>query len=278
MVEPVLVATDGSECATAAEKAAVAMAADHGWPLVGLYVVDPRLLGGAYVTDLAGALGATFPGNFAAQVQRILEARAEAVLDCLASACAEAGVPFERRIGRGIPGDVACAAARGACLVVLGRTGEAGRWARRLLGSTAEAASRRSPVPVLVVAGESRSPRSILVAYDAGPQSGLALTWAARLAGKAGRPVTVFTVHPVGDEARRIAGVGCALLEADGIAARAACGHADPADEILAETRTAPHDLVVMGSSRHSAFMDWVLGGTAARVMHESPVPVLLCR
>jgi nucleotide-binding universal stress UspA family protein len=36
--------------------------------------------------------------------------------------------------------------------------------------------------------------------------------------------------------------------------------------------------MVVMGSSRHTAFRDWVLGGTAARVMHESPVPVLLCR
>ncbi len=68
------------------------------------------------------------------------------------------------------------------------------------------------------------------------------------------------------------------VLETEGIAATAATGHGEPAEEILAEIRTAPHGLVIMGSSRHTAFRDWVLGGTAARVMHESPVPVLLCR
>jgi len=240
MSDTVVVATDGSPCALEAERIAVRLAAEHGWSLLGLYVVDARRMGGAYLTDLAGALGATFRGNFAGRLARVLEERGKVVLEGLAAACAEAQVPFEARIGHGVAGEAVCRAAGDACLLVLGRTGEAGPWGRRLLGSTAEAASRRSPASVLVVPGESRQPRSLLVAYDGGPQSGLAITWAARLARGKGHPVTVLAVHPDGEEAGRIAGVGCALLEVDGLSAVAARGHADPAEEILAEASAAP--------------------------------------
>jgi nucleotide-binding universal stress UspA family protein len=208
----------------------------------------------------------------------VLEARGEAVLDRLAAACAEARVPFERRVGHGVPAEAACEAARDACAVALGRVGGARPWARRLLGSTADTAIRRSPVPVLVVPGPSRPPASLLVAYDGEAQAGLALTWAARLAKKGGRRVAVLAVHAGPGEASRIAGVGCAVLETEGISAAPATGRGDAAEAILAEIHTAAYGMVVMGSSRHTAFRDWVLGGTAARVMHESPVPVLLCR
>jgi nucleotide-binding universal stress UspA family protein len=278
MAETILVPTDGSECAVAAEGLAVALAAEQGWAVLGLYVVDPRLLGGAYVNDVAGAVGATFPGNFVGRLRQVLEARGEAALDRLAAACADVRVPFERRVGHGVPAEAACEAARGACLVALGRVGGGGPWARRLLGSTADTAIRRSPAPVLVVPGPAPPPVSLLVAYDGEAQAGLALTWAARLARKGGRRVAVLAVHADAGEARRIAGVGCAVLETEGIAAAPATGRGDPAEAILAEARTAIHGMVVMGSSRHTAFRDWVLGGTAARVMHESPVPVLLCR
>ncbi len=278
MPDRILVPTDGSERAVAAEDLAISLAAEQGWGIIGLYLVDPRLLGGAYVNDVAGAIGATFPGNFVGRLRQALEARGEAALDRLAAACAEAGVPCKRRLGHGVPADAACEAAREACLVALGRVGGGGPWALRLLGSTADAAIRRSPAPVLVVPAPARPPASLLVAYDGGAQAGLALTWAARLARTGGRRVAVLAVHGDPEEARRIAGVGCAVLEADRIAAAASTGRGDPVEAILAEVRTANHGMVVMGSSRHTAFRDWVLGGTAARVMHESPVPVLLCR
>jgi len=278
MDDSILVATDGSPAGMAAERLALALAAEHGWGILGLYVVDARRMGGAYLTDLAGALGATFPGNFAGRLGRVLEERGKVVLEGLAAACAEAQVPFEAWIRHGVAGDAVCRAARDAFLLVLGRSGEAGPWSRRLLGSTAEAASRRSPASVVVVPGECGQLRSLLVAYDGGPQSGLAITWAARLARRTARRVTVLAVDANVEEAKRIAGVGCALLEADGITAVAAHGRSEPAGEILAEAGTSAHDLVIMGSSRHTAFRDWMLGGTASRVMHESSVPVLLCR
>src|SRR3989304_3259348 len=45
---------------------------------------------------------------------------------------------------------------------------DAGPWSRRLWGSPAEAASRRSPASVVVVPGECGQLRSLLVAYDGG--------------------------------------------------------------------------------------------------------------
>lgn len=279
MADTILVATDGSSWAVAAERLAVALAAEHGWRILGLHVVDPRMLSAAYLADLGGSTAAAFPPGFVARFEGALEARGMAILDGLGAACGEVQVPFERRLEHGFVDEAVCEAARAACLVALGRLGAVGPWQRRILGSTAETASRRSPVPVLVVPGESPvPPHRLLVAYDGGPQAGLALTWAARLARKGTHPVTVLAVHEDAEEAQRIAGVGCALLEADGVTATAAHGRHDPAEEILGEATAARHDLVIMGSSRHNVFRNWLLGSTAGRVMHESPVPVLLCR
>jgi nucleotide-binding universal stress UspA family protein len=278
MADLILVATDGSPCALASEDFALALAREHGWGIRGLYVVDPRYLGGAFVADLAGALGTTVPSNFTGRLREILEARGQAVLDRLGEASAQAHVPFERRMERGHPGGAVCEAASGTCLVALGRVGDTDSWARRLLGSTADLVARHAPVSVLVVPGPVEPPRSILVAYGGGPQSGLALLWAARLARPAALPVTVLTVQPDVEEARRIAAVGAALLETEGVVARVLAGTGHPAEKILAETHEARHGLLIVGSSRHSAFRSWLLGGTPARLMHESPVPVLLCR
>src|SRR5574341_1478363 len=102
MDDSILVATDGSPCAMAAEQIAVSLATDHGWRILGLYVVDARRMGGAYLTDLAGAVGATSGGSLAGRLTGVLEERGKAVLEALAAACAEARVPFEARMRHGV--------------------------------------------------------------------------------------------------------------------------------------------------------------------------------
>ncbi|MCK4620820.1 MAG: universal stress protein [Desulfuromonadales bacterium] len=51
-----------------------------------------------------------------------------------------------------------------------------------------------------------------------------------------------------------------------------------PAEVILAEARTLSADLIVMGTHRHSAIGEALLGSTAHKVLHRSEIPVLLVR
>lgn len=52
----------------------------------------------------------------------------------------------------------------------------------------------------------------------------------------------------------------------------------DPADEIVQMARTAPFDLIVMGTRGLSTFKQILLGGVSHRVANTAPCPVLLVR
>jgi len=51
-----------------------------------------------------------------------------------------------------------------------------------------------------------------------------------------------------------------------------------PAEAILSTANSIKADLIVMGSHRHSALGDALLGGTANKVLHRSEAPVLLVK
>jgi nucleotide-binding universal stress UspA family protein len=50
----------------------------------------------------------------------------------------------------------------------------------------------------------------------------------------------------------------------------------DPAHEILRAAREGEHDLIVMGSRGRGRVTAALLGSVSQRVMHESPVPVMI--
>jgi len=66
-------------------------------------------------------------------------------------------------------------------------------------------------------------------------------------------------------EPARAAGVKSNLLLLEG----------DPSEEILRRTRTAPTDLIVMGTHGRRGFDRWVLGSVAGRVVHKALCAVL---
>ncbi len=77
------------------------------------------------------------------------------------------GVPVKARVDEGPAAQtiIAVARAEGAGLIVMGSRG-LGRIAAAVLGSTARAVSRHSPIPVLVARRRREAPRRILVAAD----------------------------------------------------------------------------------------------------------------
>ena len=140
---------------------------------------------------------------------------------------------------------------------------------------------------------------SVLVAYDRSRHARAALAQAADIARTQGASLTILTAWtsqlpwPAGiapavsqdtidlllEAARQEAAEALAeasTLLPQGVSARTLAVDGTPAEAIAAEVRNGGHDLVVMGSRGHGEAASIVLGSVSHRVLHISPVPVLV--
>ncbi|MCU4973377.1 universal stress protein [Halobacteria archaeon AArc-m2/3/4] len=139
MYDSVLVATDGSEASAVAVDHGIELAARLEVPLYGLAVVETR-------TEYDNAI--VDPD----EVETRLRADADAALESVESTAQEATVAVETALRTGVPHEeiLSYVEDQGIDLVVVGSQGRSA-FRRVLLGSTADALVRLSPVPVLVV-------------------------------------------------------------------------------------------------------------------------------
>lgn len=134
----IVVGTDGSASALAAERFAIELAAARGEPL--LFVTAWRELRG----DLGLPLRALIP-----DVVDIERDWAGETVEAAAARAREAGVEVETETRHGKPAHEICSVAReqGARMIVVGSTG----WSAIPLGSVSAEVLHRAPCPVLVV-------------------------------------------------------------------------------------------------------------------------------
>ncbi|WP_254767436.1 universal stress protein [Salinilacihabitans rarus] len=139
MMDSILVATDGSDTAGEAAGYAIDLADRLGASLHGISVVETRTAYDNAIVDPEEAEAA-------------LRERAREALAALEDAAAAAGVSVETTVERGVPHEeiIAYAEAHDVSTIVVGSSGRSS-FRRALLGSTADALVRLSPVPVLVV-------------------------------------------------------------------------------------------------------------------------------
>lgn len=139
MYETILVATDGSEGASAAVEHAVDLAGRLDASVIGVAVVETRTAYDNAIVDPDVA-------------QRQLRERAEQALDSMESIATDADVPVETVIQAGVPHEEILTVADDADVDFL-VVGNRGRSAFRgaILGSTVDAIVRLASVPVLVV-------------------------------------------------------------------------------------------------------------------------------
>lgn len=139
----ILVATDGSEAASAALDEAISLAAETGGRIAVITVWRA----------LQGDFGLAYPST--AMLNELLDAErthAEATLEAAVSRAEAAGVAVTTRLATGDPPERICAYADeiDARLIAIGRRGY-GAVAALLLGSISNAVIRRAACPVLVV-------------------------------------------------------------------------------------------------------------------------------
>jgi len=274
MIKRVLLATDGSDPALAAERLASWVAYKAEAVLEVLFVRDVRLIRMPELMDL-GAISVPVP-VYHEEIEKVLTARAEAVLERVRRETESAGVRVEGVVRTGVPYQVITEEARTADLAVLGRAGEASGHEATGLGSTVERVVRTSPAPVLVASLEPGQPERLLLAYDGSDPAARALRVAAELAVSLGLPAAVLTVSDDAVRAEELAAEAAAYLEDHGATAEIMTADGDPAERIL--EAQGPTDLLVMGAFGKGLIRSLLLGSTAELVLRRAVGPVLVVR
>jgi nucleotide-binding universal stress UspA family protein len=120
----------------------------------------------------------------------------------------------------------------------------------------------------------------ILVAWNGSRESARALAEALPYLHKAKEAVVVVIDETSATEGQAIVGKDAINhLRHHGITAvlhRAIVRDNDIAATLIAEARRLKSDLIVMGGYGHSRLREWLLGGTTYKLLHKSPVPLLI--
>jgi nucleotide-binding universal stress UspA family protein len=276
MIKRILVPTDGSELAAIGVRYAIALAKQFNAKLIGLHVVDIKLLEGPVLRDISASLGTAPYVNYEGNIAMILEERGRMALDAFEKNCADEGVACEKLQVTGIIPRAIVEKSELCDLIVMGRAGESGQWLDGFVGSTTAAVVRRAKRPVLVTDVDTPASTNFVVAYDGSSHAKNALVTAAQLGGEWKIPCHVLVVGDedyasVRDEAR-------SYLETYPVEADYTLRPGDPSEAIVAFASECKAGLVVMGAYGHTKVRELVVGSTTAYLLHHSPCPLLLVR
>ena len=273
MISSILVATDGSEAAAAAERFGASLAARMKARLVGVSVVEDRLARG-FSED---GLGVTPPAP--EPLAAYLKARADAACRRLSSRAAADGVDHSCDSVEGVADDRIVERGQHVDLVVVGRDGNDAAHRTGLIGSTANGVVRKTGKSVLVVPGGAQLSGPLVLAFDGSPGSRIGASLAVQVATRLGEPIHVFVDSK--DKGRAVARfeevrgiVGSLPVPVREISST--LGRPDV--KIVDSARETRAGLIVMGAYGRNRITEYFLGSNSAAVARTSPVAVLLAR
>ncbi|HUG42377.1 MAG TPA: universal stress protein [Longimicrobiales bacterium] len=280
-IRNILVATDLQADSRAGVEMAGAIAAAAGARVHLFHVLEDA-------ADARGSARAALLEQRAADARRALDVQAQTLKDAgvrVGSVARAKGGPAHRKI-------LARLERTEADLVVLGSHSREGPGRR--LGSTADRVLRTSPVPCLVVRGESRSAfRRVAALVDFSRVSRntlrLAVDWLPVFPG-AGQQPALEIVH-VGDGQLRaldptVEGLLASQLERERETARKRAEGArlstrllwgrHPAAEVMAAAADGAYDLIVVGTHGRGPLVRALIGSVALALAQSAPCPVLV--
>ncbi len=278
MIRSILVPVDASPFAETAVRYAARIALKAGAELVGLHVVDAKILNGPLLRDVTFMSDAFQGYEYAEEVRRALEEKGRRLLARFAELAQELGVPQRAFLATGVVPEAIAEAAMTCDLVVMGKRGENRDFETPFLGSVAENAVRLSTRAVIVVPEADRPIGRILVAYDGSPNANRAIRMLCDLAGLGDFEILVVTVADPDDPVAAKMEEGADFLRRRGLAARGILRPGDPVEEIVRAVGETGADILVMGAYGQSAFRRFLLGSTTTQVTRRVGVPVLLYR
>jgi nucleotide-binding universal stress UspA family protein len=273
MISTILVATDGSEAAGSAEQYGASLASRLRARLLGISVVEERLVRGPQ----EDGLGVTPPPMD--ELAAYYKNRADAACRRLAERARAEGVEATCETVQGIADDRVVERAQQVDLTVMGRDGQNAAHRTALIGSTADGILRKSAKSTLVVPKGAPLSGPIVLAFDGSPGSRLGAKTAVHLATRLAEPVHVFIDSKDKgravsrfEEVRGIVGsLPVPVREISSTLGR-------PDVKIVDSAREVRAGLIVMGAYGRNRITEYFLGSNSAAVVRTSPIAVLVAR
>jgi len=280
MIKSILACTDGSRYGDTAVDYAVDLAVRLSARLLGMHVLDSRMLEGPFMADISGWLGAQAYGAELEQFRQLLEEKGEAIIRAFTDRVGKARVNAAAELKMGHPARVILEEQGRAELLVIGQRGEHAEFGGELLGSTADRVIRRTVTPCLVTPAEYRPINRVLAAYDGSGHAAAAVKEAAELCSALGCELVLITVedHISAEEAGRVADDGFALAADHTEPVRAVRERGEPARVMLEFARREKCDLIAVGAYGRSRIRELILGSVPTHLIIGADVPVLVVR
>lgn len=273
MIETILVATDGSDDASAAEQTAMGLASRLNARLSAVSIVDDRLL------RAPAGEGLALPAFPEAELAGYYRARAEAVARRFGERARGEGLEASCEVLQGVPDDRIVDKIQGVDLLVIGRNSQGGRERGALIGPTVDCVLRKTGKPTILVPGGAPLTGPLVLGFDGSPGSRIAAKLAVTLANGLNEAVHVFVDSK--DKGRAVArfdevrqlvgGLAVPVRETSSTLGRPDVKIVDTAKEVRAS-------LIVMGAYGRNRITEYFLGSNASSVARTSPVAVLLAR
>ncbi|WP_028950748.1 universal stress protein [Sulfurihydrogenibium subterraneum] len=282
MIGRILVGLDGSKSSKVAGEYGIYLSKNLKRPVVGVHIIDIRLLEGPFLTDIAGGLGFSTYADILPKIKEVLEAKAEAILDEFAIACREKGGDCSIAEAYGIVVNELVNMTDPEDLIIVGKKGQHQGFLPLLLGSTAEGVARKSTCPVMITADNFREIKSILFAFDGREKSVHAANYVNYLSKHLNvnsvKVISVFT-DKVKDatKAQEFENRLKTLLEVN-FEFIDRYGEPEEMIEDYINSNKDSLDLVVMGAFGESPVRELILGSTTNYIASKSPIPVLLVK
>jgi len=273
MTSSILVATDGSEAAVAAERFGAELADRLTARAFGVCVVEDRFARGMPEDGLGVAPPSAEP------MASYLKARAEAACRRFAERASATRAECSTEVLQGIADDRIVERGQKTDLIVVGRDGQHAAYRTGLIGSTASGVIRKTAKSALVVPSGAQLSGPVVLAFDGSAGSRLAADLAVQIATRLGEPIHVFVDSKDKgraiarfQEVRNLAGsLPVPLREISSTLGR-------PDVKIVDSAREVRAGLIVMGAYGRNRITDYFLGSNSAAVVRTSPVAILLAR
>ncbi|MCD6165762.1 universal stress protein [bacterium] len=278
MIKSILLAIDGSVYTDAVLKYGIHLANSFKAKLKVITVIDVRIFEWSVYLGVDGFAPVVPSSSYLEESRRLLDEKAEKVLNKCVEILKKEGIPFTAEKLEGSPVELICEQSRLADLVVLGARGEFAKWGTKLMGATIDAISRECIKPLFISPESYRPIRRILVPYDGSANSNRALPMAGYFAHSLGLPVTVFTVDNDLFHAKEIAEEGKKYLETYDIEVHTDVAKGNAEEQIVSFCAKAQFDLIIMGAYGQSRIRELILGSTTVQVMRKTDVPLVLVK
>ncbi|MCR4438942.1 MAG: universal stress protein [bacterium] len=278
MVKRILLPVDGSEYTNSVVKHGIDLARRFGARVRLLSVVDVRVFEWVLSVGADGFVPVLPAPGYQEESRKLLEKKAQAVLDKCARALESEGIPHEAETLGGSPVEIICERANLVDLIIMGNRGEYARWATTMLGATLEAVTRHVSKPIMIVQQRFRNVQRMLAAYDGSEHANRALQLAGFFAEYLGAKITVVHVSDDRELSTRICAEGVHYLQAYRAEVDSAWLSGRPDAAVIDLAAKGKYDLIVMGAYGHSRIREAILGSTTVQIMRKSPVPVLMVK